>query len=240
MADILTLVRHDLLLMAIHRSVGENRAILTKNLNIHFWVMMLKKYLRSLESAVLTYHSVKSIWLELSAASSTLSRKENSSYRDGNENDEDKFKIRSKKQPQRRADYRTFHEITTRWADNDAFGHVNNATYYEFFDTAITHWLYTKNLMHPIKGDHVFVAVETGCVFLHQVAYPDRITMGLRIARLGNTSVRWELAVFRDDVDTSAAEGHFVHVYVKRDDRRPVIIPDHVRKLLSPMVMTKV
>ncbi len=117
----------------------------------------------------------------------------------------------------RRADYRAFRPITTRWVDNDVFGHVNNVTYYSYFDTAVTGWLAERRLIGLHDGPMWMVA-ETHCRFLGEVAFPDLVTVGLRLGRLGTSSVRYELAVFRGDADEAAAEGHFVHVHV---DRQP-------------------
>ena len=131
-----------------------------------------------------------------------------------------------------RADYRAFRPITTRWMDNDAFAHVNNVTYYSYFDTAVTGWLAERTLIGLHDGPMWMVA-ETQCRFLGEVAFPDLVTVGMRIGRLGTSSVRYELAVFRNDNGEAAAEGHFVHVHVDRATRRPAPIPDAIRATLS-------
>jgi acyl-CoA thioester hydrolase len=133
-----------------------------------------------------------------------------------------------------RADYRAFCPITTRWMDNDVFGHVNNVTYYSFFDTAVTGWLMERGLI-GFTGGPMWMVAETGCRFLGEVAFPDQLVVGLRLGRLGNSSVRYELAVFRGDADTASAVGHFVHVHVGRDTRRPVAVPDAIRHALAEL-----
>ena len=115
--------------------------------------------------------------------------------------------------------------------DNDVFGHVNNVTYYSFFDSSITAWLLERRFLGLADGPMWMVA-ETGCRFLSEVAFPQPLTVGLRLGRLGSTSVRWELAVFRDDAEEASAEGFFVHVHVDRTTRRPVPVPQAVREAL--------
>ncbi len=136
--------------------------------------------------------------------------------------------------PGRRGGYRAFRPVVTRWTDNDVFGHVNNAAYYSYFDTAVTGWLMERGLIGLSAGP-MWVVAETGCRFLGEVAFPDALTVGLRLGRLGGSSVRWELAVFRGDADAAAAEGHFVHVHVDRATRRPLALPAAVRDALLEM-----
>ena len=137
--------------------------------------------------------------------------------------------------PARRADFRAFCPIATRWADNDAFGHVNNASYYAFFDTAVTGWLIARGLMGLATGS-MWMVVETGCRFHTEVAFPQNLAVGLRVARLGASSVRWEVGLFREDADVASAEGLFVHVHVSRADHRPSPIPDDAREAFSPVL----
>ncbi len=138
--------------------------------------------------------------------------------------------------PAPRGRFRAFRPLTTRWVDNDAFGHVNNAAYYSFFDTALTAWLVEQGLLHPSAGSHVFVVAENGCRYHREVAFPEALEVGLAVARLGSSSVRWEMAVFRPGEDVAAAEGHFVHVHVERATRRPVPIPGPARALMQAML----
>jgi len=137
----------------------------------------------------------------------------------------------------RRADYRYFQAVTTRWKDNDAFGHVNNVEYYSYFDTAVTFFLVEHGLIGTTGGEIITVVVETACRFHASVAFPDRVTVGVRVARIGTTSVRYEIAVFRNDEDLAAADGHFVHVYVERASMRPVPVPAESRAALGTIAM---
>ena len=127
-----------------------------------------------------------------------------------------------------RADYRLLHAMTTRWMDNDVLGHVNNVTYYSFFDSAITSWFLAHGFLVP-GGGPLWMVAENGCRYLSEVAFPDPLTIGLRLGRLGRSSVRWELAVFRGDAEAASAEGFYVHVHVDPQTRRPIPIPDDVR-----------
>ncbi len=133
----------------------------------------------------------------------------------------------------RRADYRFFSTIPTRWHDNDIYGHVNNVLYYSFFDTAIAHLLMQEGGLDPWRGSVVGVAVETGCRFHRSFAFPDLIHAGLRVGHLGSSSVRYEIGLFRNEDDEASAEGHFVHVFVDRPTQRPVPIPDPIRAALE-------
>jgi acyl-CoA thioester hydrolase len=131
--------------------------------------------------------------------------------------------------PPDRTEFRFFVPVTTRWMDNDPFGHVNNVIYYSWIDTAVNRFLIDHRLLEIGTTATVGVVAESGCRYISQIAYPDEVTVGLRVARLGRSSVRYAVAVFRADDDQASAEGHFVHVYVDRTTMRPVPIPDHVR-----------
>lgn len=139
-----------------------------------------------------------------------------------------------------RRDYRFFHAITTRWKDNDAFGHVNNVEYYSFIDTAVTWFLLEHRLIGVTAGDIITVVVETACRYHAPIAFPDRVTVGVRVARIGTSSVRYEVAVFRNDETEAAAEGHFVHVYVERATMRPVRVPAESRAALASIAVRDV
>ena len=134
--------------------------------------------------------------------------------------------------PGSRCDYRHFTPVTTRWMDNDVFGHVNNAVYYSLFDTAVTGLLAGAGLLDWRGGAQVMVVAESGCRYHRSVAFPDPLTVGLRIARLGGSSVRYHLAVF-GDTDDAAAEGFFVHVCVDSATRRPTALPEAWRTALA-------
>jgi acyl-CoA thioester hydrolase len=135
--------------------------------------------------------------------------------------------------PRRRADYPFFLAIPTRWMDNDVYGHVNNVNYYSYFDTVIAHYLMSEGGLDPWKAEIVGIAVETGCRFHRSLAFPDTVHAGLRVGHLGRTSVRYEVGIFRNDEDGACADGHFVHVFAKRDGQRPVPIPSPIRSALE-------
>lgn len=138
-----------------------------------------------------------------------------------------------KEQAETRCNYRHFHEITTRWMDNDIYGHVNNVIYYSWFDTAVNRFLIANDVLDIEHSPVVGLVIETQCNYFAPVAFPDRITIGIRVAKLGNSSVRYEVGVFRGDEAEVAAQGHFVHVYVSRETRRPVALPDKLRAVLQ-------
>lgn len=132
-----------------------------------------------------------------------------------------------------RSAFRHFHEITTRWMDNDVYGHVNNVVYYSWFDTVVNRFLVTNGALDIEHGPVIGLVVETRCSYFASVAFPERITAGLCVTRLGNSSVRYDVGIFREDEPTAAAQGHFVHVYVDRITRKPVAIPIAMRNLLQ-------
>ena len=122
--------------------------------------------------------------------------------------------------------------VTTRWTDNDMFGHLNNAVYYALFDTAINGWVNTSCGIDPLTMPWLGVVAESGCKYFSELKFPEPLTVGLAVARLGNSSVTYRLGIFGDG-ETVAAEGHWVHVYVDRLNRRPVPIPGEIRSLLQ-------
>ncbi len=136
-----------------------------------------------------------------------------------------------------RSDYRAFRTIATRWMDNDAYGHVNNVVYYSWFDTVVNAWLVEAGLLDITGGATIGLVVETGCRYHRSVAFPEAIEAGIRIARLGNSSVRWEVGIFTQGHDEPAATGFFVHVYVDRVSRRPAPLPDAWRDRLAELVV---
>lgn len=135
------------------------------------------------------------------------------------------------KQP--RAAYRRFRALPTRWADNDIYGHINNAAYYGFFDTAVNCFLIEEAGLDVHAGAVIGLVVETGCNYFAPLAFPETVEAGVRVARLGNSSVSYEIGLFKQGEDQPAAQGHFVHVYVDRDTRRPVRLPDGMRAALE-------
>ena len=135
-----------------------------------------------------------------------------------------------------RADYPHIATIPTRWADNDIYGHVNNVTYYAYFDTVVNNYLIEHGGLDIVNAPVIGVAVETMCRFSESVAYPETIELGLGVAKLGKTSVRYELAVFRLGGEEAVASGHFVHVFVDRTSNKPVPIPAPIRTALARLM----
>lgn len=133
----------------------------------------------------------------------------------------------------KRSEFQYFHEITTRWMDNDAYGHVNNVVYYSWFDTVVNQFLITNGVLDIERGEVIGLVVETQCNYFASVAFPERVTAGLCVTKLGNSSVRYEVSIFREDEDIASAQGHFIHVYVDRISRKPRSIPDNMRSLLQ-------
>jgi acyl-CoA thioester hydrolase len=138
--------------------------------------------------------------------------------------------------PAKRADFRAWRSITTRWMDNDIYGHMNNVVHYSLFDTAVNGWLVEKGVLDMHGGDQVGLVVETGCRYSAEIAFPDLVTAGLRVAKLGTSSVRYEIGLFRNEEDEAAAEGFFVHVYVDRQTRRPKPLNDDLRRALEGLL----
>lgn len=137
-------------------------------------------------------------------------------------------------QPQHlRGDYRHFQPITTRWHDNDIYGHVNNVTYYSYFDSAVNAYLIAEGGLDIHDGEAVGFVVSSSCDYFASIAFPDAIEVGLRVGKLGNSSVQYELAVFKDGVEEACAAGRFVHVFVDRQSNRPVSIPEPLRGALA-------
>ena len=141
----------------------------------------------------------------------------------------------SKPRRQLRSEWRHFLEIQTRWEDNDVYGHVNNAVYYSWFDTAVNNWLIHKGLLDLERSPVVSLVVETGCSYFESVTYPEPIDIGLRADRIGTSSVTYGLGVFRKGSDLAAALGRFVHVSVDRETRRPVPLPEALRLALREL-----
>src|SRR5690606_19668867 len=141
----------------------------------------------------------------------------------------------SRPQPQHRNDYKVFLPIQTRWMDNDVYGHANNVTYYSYFDTAVNHYLVQQGVLDFQKGETIGLVVETGCQYFASVAFPDALEAGVRVAHIGRSSVRYEVGIFKQgDTHTSAA-GHFIHVYVGMQDRRPKPLPPEWLAVLEPL-----
>jgi acyl-CoA thioester hydrolase len=135
--------------------------------------------------------------------------------------------------PRPRGDFRHFTTLTTRWEDNDVYGHVNNVVHYSWFDTAVNRWLIKAGVLDIDHGSVIGLVIETHCNYFAPLAFPQDVEAGLRVARIGGSSVRWEIGLFAPDEPLSAAAGHFVHVYVDRATRRPVELPAPLRAALQ-------
>ena len=140
--------------------------------------------------------------------------------------------------PELRSAYRHFSGVTTRWMDNDAYGHVNNVVYYSWFDTVVNSYLIEAGALDIHAGAVIGLVIETHCNYFASLAFPQLVEAGLRVAQLGRSSVRYEVGLFAQGVEESAAGGHFVHVYVDRASRRPVELPAALRSALQPLVTT--
>lgn len=135
-----------------------------------------------------------------------------------------------------RSQFPHFLAIPTRWMDNDIYGHVNNVQYYSYFDTAVNQFLIERGVLDIHQGEIVGFVVDSGCSYFSSISFPDVVHAGIRVAKLGNSSVRYEIALFRNDDVRPCAAGHFVHVYVERAGNRPVPIPAPVRAVLASIV----
>jgi acyl-CoA thioester hydrolase len=136
--------------------------------------------------------------------------------------------------PSRRA-YPHFLAIPTRWMDNDVYGHVNNVVYYSYFDTVVNDFLIHAGGLEPASGETIGVCVESLCRFRSELSFPEVIDAGLRVGKLGTSSVRYEIGLFRAGVDSPAADGYFTHVFIDRAGRRPVPIPPSIRAALEEL-----
>ncbi len=137
-----------------------------------------------------------------------------------------------------RADYKLFRTITTRWMDNDVYGHVNNVVYYSFFDTAVNATLIEAGVLDPLASEVIGLVVETGCRYAAPLSFPGDVDAGIRVAKLGTSSVRYEVGLFDAGAGAAAAEGFFVHVYVDRGTRRPASLPEPLRAFLQGLTAT--
>lgn len=127
--------------------------------------------------------------------------------------------------PDHRKSYRHFLAVPTRWMDNDVYGHVNNVHFYSYFDTVVNGYLIAQGVLDPLTSQVVGLVVETKCNYFESVSFPEVLDAGLRVARIGGSSVRYEIGLFRAGQDHAAAQGHFVHVYVDAKSRRPTALP---------------
>jgi len=139
-------------------------------------------------------------------------------------------------QPTRRADFRVLRAITTRWMDNDHYGHVNNVVYYSYFDTAVNGYLIEASGCDVRQLPAIGIVAETSCRFMSELSFPDTIHAGLAIEKLGNSSVVYRIGIFRNEESAPAAIGRFVHVYVDAASRRPVPVPPQIRAALTALM----
>lgn len=135
----------------------------------------------------------------------------------------------------RKSDYRHHQDITTRWMDNDAYGHVNNVVYFSYFDTVVNSFLIERGVLDIETSPVIGLVVDVACQYLAPLTYPETVSAGLRVGRIGRSSVRYEIALFGEGAETAAAQGHFVHVYVDRASRKPVPLPEALRSALDPI-----
>ncbi|MFC4425211.1 acyl-CoA thioesterase [Deinococcus navajonensis] len=139
-----------------------------------------------------------------------------------------------------RDSFRQFECLTTRWMDNDVYGHVNNVVYYSYFDTAVNAYLIRQGVIDPHQGEVIGLVVESGCQYFAPLAFPQVVRAGLRVGRVGTTSVRYEIGLFDEEQLEASATGHFVHVYVDRHTRRPVPLPAPLRAAAEQLRVTPV
>ncbi len=143
----------------------------------------------------------------------------------------------SRPQPESRRAFKVFRCIDTRWMDNDVYGHVNNVVYYSWFDTAVNAHLIEQGALDIHHGETIGLVIETQCNYFAPLAFPQTIEAGIRVAKLGNSSVRYEIGLFAQGEDLCAARGHFVHVYVDKEKRRPVkALPLKLKTVLETLV----
>jgi acyl-CoA thioester hydrolase len=141
--------------------------------------------------------------------------------------------------PPTRADFVAFEEVHSRWNDNDVYGHINNVVYYAFFDTAVNRYLIEHYVLDIVNDQTIGLVVETQCQYFSSIVYPDLIHVGLKVIHLGNSSVKYEVAVFKNDEDVACALGNFVHVYVDRSSNKPTGIPQNVREVLQQLLKVR-
>jgi acyl-CoA thioester hydrolase len=139
----------------------------------------------------------------------------------------------SRPEPEQRTAYHYFRRVPTRWMDNDVYGHVNNVVYYSYFDTVVNAFLVNEGGLSIESGPVIGLCVESQCRYRSSVSFPDLLDAGLRVARIGRSSVRYEVGIFRAGHNEAAAQGHFVHVFVERVTRQPVDVPPRMRTALS-------
>jgi acyl-CoA thioester hydrolase len=152
---------------------------------------------------------------------------------------QDEAMLESRPQPKPTAEprsaYRAFRSVATRWMDNDAYGHVNNVVYYSWFDTAVNAYLIERGVLDIHQGETIGLVIETQCNYFAPLAFPETVEVGIRVAKLGSSSVRYEVGIFGAS-ELTAAKGHFVHVYVDKNTRRPVALPAPLKSVLESLL----
>ena len=143
--------------------------------------------------------------------------------------------VTDKPQPSPRGAYRAFRTISTRWMDNDAYGHVNNVVYYSWFDTVVNGHLIEQGALDIHHGEVIGLVIETKCNYFSSIEFPQSVEAGLRVAHIGRSSVRYEVGLFAQGQPLTAAKGHFVHVYVDRATRRPTELPGKLKSVLEAL-----
>lgn len=138
-----------------------------------------------------------------------------------------------------RTQFKFFFSIQTRWADNDIYGHVNNVTYYSYFDTAANSLMIQKTGFDIHHSKMIGLVVDSACSFLQELSFPEVVEVGVAIGKIGNSSLRYELAIFKQNQPLAAAQGHFVHVFVDRESRQTVAIPQTMRDVLAEYLLNE-
>lgn len=138
-----------------------------------------------------------------------------------------------KPQPESRKRFKHFSTVPTRWMDNDVYGHVNNVNYYSYFDTAVNKHLIDEGALDIEKSTIIGLVVETQCNYFASIAFPDTIEAGIRVTKIGNSSVRYEIGLFKEGEEQCAAKGHFIHVYVERESNKPASLPTRLKEVVS-------
>jgi acyl-CoA thioester hydrolase len=142
-------------------------------------------------------------------------------------------RVNLRQNPTNRSDYNHFSKMSTRWNDNDIYGHLNNVIYYELFDTAVNKWLIKNNLIDIKNGNNIGLIVQSGCNYFSSFKYPEDIEAGIRVTKIGNSSVRYEVGLFKPNDDLASADGFFIHVYVNRVSKKPITLNYEFKKKLD-------
>jgi len=143
-------------------------------------------------------------------------------------------------QSETRNNFVHFSEISTRWMDNDVYGHVNNVNYYSYFDTAVNKHLIDEGALDILQSPVIGLVVETQCNYFAPIAFPDIIDAGIRVTKIGNSSVRYEIGLFKKGDEICIAKGHFIHVYVDRETTKPVALPVKLKEVVSNLFIDPV